>query len=328
MADGKTLPVEGMMPSLAGATGWINSPPLTAKSLRGKVVLVDFWTYSCINCLRTLPYVRAWAEKYRAQGLVVIGVHAPEFAFEKDPANVRAAVRDLDVAYPVALDNDRAIWRGFDNRYWPAHYFIDGRGRIRYHHFGEGGYVESEKVIQRLLAENGDAVGNMSVVKVDANGVGQAANARGVWSPETYIGYARARNFVSPGGAASDVPHNYSLPTLAKLNDWALGGRWTVGSEHASAETAGTRIAFRFRARDLHLVLGPSAGHRPIRFRVTIDGKAPGADRGVDVTPDGAGTVTEQKLYQLVRQAGPVRERQFEIEFLDPGVQAFAFTFG
>jgi cytochrome c biogenesis protein CcdA/thiol-disulfide isomerase/thioredoxin len=328
MVDGKALLVEGTMPPLSGATEWINAPPLSREALRGKVVLIDFWTYSCINCLRTLPYVRAWAEKYKAQGLVVIGVHAPEFAFEKDPANVRAAVRDLGITYPVALDNDRAIWRGFSNRYWPAHYFIDGQGRIRYHHYGEGGYAISEKVIQRLLAENGNAVGDMRAVKVDADGVGAASSGRADRSPETYIGYAQAQNFVSPDGAVRDGVHDYAVPELAKRNDWALGGKWTVGSELASAEAAGTRIAYRFFGRDLHLVLGPSANRRPIRFRVTIDGKAPGADHGVDVKPDGTGIVAEQRLYQLVRQSGSIRERRFEIEFLDPGIQAFAFTFG
>lgn len=328
IANGKALAVEGVMPPLSGATEWINSPPLTREGLRGKVVLVDFWTYSCINCLRTLPYLRAWAEKYKAQGLVVIGVHAPEFAFEKTPANVRAAVRDLGISYPVALDNERAIWRGFANHYWPAHYFIDGLGRIRYHHFGEGGYAESEKVIQRLLAENGDAVGDLSVVKVAANGVGAAMSGHGPRSPETYIGYGRARNFASPGGAMRDRPRDYVIPALAQVNDWALAGAWTIGAEHAAAAAAGGRIAYRFLGRDLHLVLGPAADHRPIRFRVTIDGKAPGADHGVDVRPDGTGIITEQRLYQLVRQADSNRERHFEIEFLNPGVQAFAFTFG
>jgi cytochrome c biogenesis protein CcdA/thiol-disulfide isomerase/thioredoxin len=327
MADGKALAVEGPMPPLTGATEWINSPPLTRDQLKGKVVLVDFWTYSCINCLRTLPYVRAWAEKYKAQGLVVIGVHAPEFAFEKDPANVKAAVRNLGITYPVALDNDRAIWRAFANQYWPAHYFIDGQGRIRFHHFGEGGYAESEKVIQRLLAENGNAVGDMSIVKVAASGVGVAASARGR-SPETYIGYARAANFASPGGAVRDAAHDYAIPALGTLNAWALANNWTIGSEHATANAAGTRIAFRFKARDLHLVLGPSANGKAIRFRVAVDGKVPGGNHGGDVKADGSGVVTEQRLYQLVRMAGPISEHIFEIEFFDPGVQAFAFTFG
>ena len=328
MTDGAALGVEGTMPALSGATEWINSPPLTREQLKGKVVLVDFWTYSCINCLRTLPYVRAWAAKYKAQGLVVIGVHAPEFAFEKEPANVKAAVRDLGITYPVALDNDHAIWRAFSNQYWPAHYFIDGQGRIRYHHFGEGGYAESEKIIQRLLAENGNAVGDMSTVKVAASGVGVAASGEDGQSPETYIGYDRAENFASSGGAVPDAAHDYAIPGLTEPNTWALGGNWSVGPEFASANLAGARMAYRFRARDLHLVLGPSANGKPVRYRVTVDGKAPGSDHGVDVKADGTGVVTEQRLYQLVRRGSATGEHLFAIEFLDPGVQAFAFTFG
>jgi cytochrome c biogenesis protein CcdA/thiol-disulfide isomerase/thioredoxin len=328
MVDGKALLVEGAMPPLSGATEWINSPPLSREALRGKVVLVDFWTYSCINCLRTLPYVRAWAEKYKAQGLVVIGVHAPEFAFEKDPANVRRAARDLGIAYPVALDNDRAIWRGFANRYWPAHYFIDGQGRIRYHHYGEGGYEVSEKVIQRLLAENGNAVGDMKTVTVQGTGVGAAANRDDRQSPETYIGYGQGAHFASTGGYVRDAPHPYVLPPLGTRNDWGLIGPWTVGAESATSNAPGTRIAFRFHARDLHLVLGSQPDGRPVRFRVTIDGKAPGDGHGVDLDATGMGRVTEQRLYQLVRQRGPIVDRTFEIEFLDPGAQAFAFTFG
>ena len=328
MAGTGGLPVEGPFPSLAGATAWLNSPPLTPASLRGKVVLVDFWTYSCINCLRSLPYVRAWAQKYRDQGLVVIGVHTPEFAFEKDPANVRAAVRDLGVSYPVALDNDHAIWRAFANRYWPAHYFIDGQGRIRYHHFGESGYAESEKVIQRLLAENGSAIADMKTVSVDAAGVGAASRRRDVGSPETYVGYARAENFASAGGLAPDVRHIYAMPALAKRNDWALGGDWTVGAQQAVLNAPGGRIAFRFHARDLHLVLGPPAPGKTVRFRIRIDGREPGADHGLDVDANGMGTISEQRLYQLVRQKGAVADRLFEIEFLDAGAQAFAFTFG
>jgi cytochrome c biogenesis protein CcdA/thiol-disulfide isomerase/thioredoxin len=328
MTDGQPLAVEGQLPPLTGATEWINSPPLTREGLKGKVVLVDFWTYSCINCLRTLPYVRAWADKYKAQGLVVIGVHAPEFAFEKDPDNVKTAVRDLGITYPVALDNDRTIWRAFANQYWPAHYFIDGQGRIRYHHFGEGGYAESEKVIKRLLAENGNAVGDMSIVKVAATGVGAAPGRSLGRSPETYVGYARAANFASPGGAVHDQAQDYAIPALATVDSWALAGNWTIGAEHATANTQRARIAFRFRARDLHLVLGPSAAGKAVRFRVTIDGKAPGDNHGVDVRANGTGVVTEQRLYQLVRLGGPVGEHRFEIELLDPGVQAFAFTFG
>ena len=328
MAAGGALPIEGDFPSLGGATEWINSPALTPAGLRGKVVLVDFWTYSCINCLRSLPYVRAWAEKYKAQGLIVIGVHAPEFAFEKDPANVRGAVRDLGIAYPVALDNDHTIWRAFKNHYWPAHYFIDGAGHVRYHHFGEGGYAESEKVIQRLLAENGNAVGDMNTVAVDAAGIGAAASGGDVQSRETYIGYGRGERLASTGGYVRGAPHDYVLPPLARLNDWGLIGRWTVGPESAASSRPGARIAYRFHARDLHLVLGPTPGGRPIRFRLTIDGKPPGADHGVDVDAAGNGRVTRQRLYQLIRQRGVIGDRTLEIEFLDPGVQAFAFTFG
>jgi cytochrome c biogenesis protein CcdA/thiol-disulfide isomerase/thioredoxin len=327
-AIGDDLPLEGTFPPLNGATGWINSPPLSPEALRGKVVLIDFWTYSCINCLRSLPYVEAWAKKYKDTGLVVIGVHTPEFAFEKDPVNVRKAVADLGVTYPVALDDDHAIWRGFSNHYWPAHYFIDGRGRIRGHHFGEGDYAESERIIQRLLAENGAAIGSTKVMSVAASGVGAASSGGDVASPETYIGYARAKNFASPGGAVHDASHDYQMNTLAELNRWGLAGAWTVGPEHAVLDRAGGRIAFHFHARDLHRVLGPSVAGQPIPFRVLIDGKAPGSDHGVDIDESGRGRIVEQRLYQLVRQNGPIADHVFEIEFGAPGVQAFAFTFG
>lgn len=321
------LPIEGVMPPLTGATEWINSTPLTTEQLRGKVVLVDFWTYSCINCVRTIPYVRAWAEKYRDQGLVVIGVHTPEFAFEKSPANVRDAVRRFGVTYPVAMDNDFAIWRAFDNRYWPAHYFVDAKGNIRYHHFGEGDYAQSERVIQQLLKEAGAANVDRAVVEVRGQGAEAAADMAEVASPETYVGYARAKNFVSPGGFGFDVRKAYAAGPLT-LNDWSVSGDWIVRAEHADLQTAGGRLAFRFKARDLHLVMGPSSMGKPVRFRVRIDGQAAGADAGVDIDAQGAGRIDSQRLYQLVRQSGPVRERTFEIEFLDPGVQVFAFTFG
>ena len=327
VAASGALPVLGSMPSLAGATGWLNSPPLTAQQLRGKVVLVDFWTYSCINCLRSLPYVEAWAEKYRAQGLVVIGVHTPEFAFEKDPANVRRAVAQLGVTYPVALDADHGVWRAFANRYWPAHYFIDGQGRIRHEHFGEGDYDQSERVIQRLLAENGAQAVPHGVVAVAGAGAGAAASAD-VASPETYVGYDRADRFASPGVQARDQAKLYAEGDLGQLNAWSLKGRWTVGPQAAMLDAPGGRIAFRFHARDLHLVLGPAADGKPVRFRVRLDGHAPGADHGADIAADGAGVVDGQRLYQLIRQSGPVRDHTFEIEFLDPGAQAFAFTFG
>ena len=324
---GDPLPVEGTFPSLAGATQWLNSPPLTTASLRGKVVLVDFWTYSCINCIRSLPYVRGWADKYKDHGLVVIGVHAPEFAFEKNPANVAKAVKDLGVDYPVALDNDYAIWQGFNNQYWPAHYFIDARGQIRHHHFGEGEYRQSEDVIRQLLAEAGQKNLPGGYVRDDHRGVEAAASNDPTRSPETYVGYARARNFVG-GRVARDEAHDYRAPAALAANQWSLDGRWTVHDEDAQLEQAGGAIMYRFRGRDLHLVLGPAADGKPIRFRVTIDGKPPGADHGMDTDADGNGTVTGQRLYQLVRQANGSGERLFEITFLDPGVRAYAFTFG
>lgn len=325
------LPVEGQLPALTGAVQWLNSPPLTAEGLRGKVVLVDFWTYSCINCLRTLPYVKAWAEKYRDQGLVVIGVHAPEFAFERNLDNVKKAARDLGIDYPVAVDNNYAIWRAFNNQYWPAHYFIDAQGQIRFHHFGEGEYAKSEQVIQQLLAETGHA-GAAKVATglgtAGAQGVQMAADDTDMQSGETYLGYERAENFGSPGGQAHDKVHTYTAPPQPALNDWGLAGTWKIDGEHATLAGASGRIVYRFHARDLHLVLGPGKDGKPVRFRVSIDGAAPGDARGTDVAADGSGTVTEQRLYQLVRQTGKVADRTFAIEFLDAGVDAYAFTFG
>jgi thiol-disulfide isomerase/thioredoxin len=321
------LPIEGKLPSLDGAVEWLNSKPLTTAELKGKVVVVDFWTYSCINCIRSIPYVRAWAEKYKDQGLVVIGVHAPEFAFEKNVDNVKSAIDQFKIGYPVTVDNDYAIWRAFDNHYWPAHYFIDAQGRIRGHHFGEGEYDKSEKIIQQLLAEAGKTV-TADVVKVNASGAEAAADMAEVKSPETYLGYERAENFASPGGAVKDAMHSYDTPANLTLNQWALKGGWTVDGEHAVLNQANGAISYKFHARDLHLVLGPSTDGKPVRFKVLIDGKAPGKDHGVDTDDQGNGTVTQQRLYQLVRQSGGVADRQFEIQFLDPGTQAFAFTFG
>ncbi|KVZ15068.1 cytochrome c biogenesis protein DipZ [Burkholderia stagnalis] len=325
------LPVEGTLPSLDGAVQWLNSPPLTTAGLRGKVVLVDFWTYSCINCLRTLPYINAWARKYAPYGLVVIGVHAPEFAFERDIGNVRKAVHDLGIDYPVAIDNNYAIWRAFGNEYWPAHYFVDAQGRIRRHHFGEGEYAESERAIQALLAEAGhpEALNvPVGLAGAPAQGAQAAADSAAVRSPETYVGYARAEDFSSPGGVVRDAAHRYDAPARPGLNDWGLAGTWQVGAEHAALAAPSGRIVYRFHARDLHLVLGPDANGRPVRFRVTLDGAAPGAAHGADVDAQGYGTVTGQRLYQLVRQAGPIADRTFSIEFLDAGVRAYAFTFG
>ena len=322
------LPVEGQLPPLDGIGPWINSPPLTREQLKGKVVLIDFWTYSCINCLRSIPYVRAWHERYARDGLVIIGVHAPEFAFERKLGNVKDAVRDLAIPYPVALDNGFKLWRAFENHYWPAHYFIDAKGQVRYHHFGEGNYAKSEKVIRQLLAEAGRAPKGPAA-SVEARQAAEiGAELSQLKSRETYIGHRRAEHFVSPGGLLKDKAKLYSLPRRLKLNEWALGGRWTVAPQSARLDSGNGRIAYRFHARDLHLVLGPAAGGRPVRFRVLIDGKVPGADAGGDAQADGTGVVTEERLYQLVRQAGPVRERLFTIEFLDPGVSAFAFTFG
>jgi len=313
---------------LSGATAWINSQPLALASLHGKVVLIDFWTYSCINCLRTLPYIKAWNEKYKDSGLVIIGVHTPEFPFEKDESNVRKAVRDLGVTYPVAMDNDYRIWRSFNNEYWPAHYFIDATGKVRYHHFGEGGYEESENWIRSLLAEANHKPLPGRPTQIAASGAEAAADSSDVQSPETYIGYHRAENFASPGGFNQNEPQVYEAPAKLKLNEWAFSGRWEDERQIATSLASSSAIVYRFHARDLHLVLGPSKAGKPIRFRVTIDGKAPGVDHGVDTDADGYGIVTEDRLYQLVRQRGSIQDRTFRIEFLVPGVQAYSFTFG
>jgi thiol-disulfide isomerase/thioredoxin len=297
------------------------------KSLKGKVVLVDFWTYSCINCIRAIPYVKAWAEKYKDQGLVVIGVHAPEFAFEKKVSNVEKAVNDLGISYPVAIDNDYAIWRAFDNQYWPAHYFIDAEGRVRHHHFGEGEYDQSEKVIQQLLSEAGEKNVADDIVEVKAKGAEAASDRGNVQSPETYVGWQRAENFAGSEGTVNDMAHVY-IAAEPRLNEWGLTGNWTVNAENAALNDKDGSIYYRFHARDLHLVLGPDSDGKPVRFKVTIDGKAPGDNHGVDTDADGNGTVTEQRLYQLVRQAGSVGDHTFEIWFQDTGVQAYAFTFG
>ena len=321
-------PGQAALASLARANEWLNSSPLTAADLHGKVVLVDFWTYTCINWLRTLPYVRAWAQKYKDKGLVVIGVHSPEFSFEKNPDNVHWAVKALGVDYPVAVDSEHVIWRAFDNQYWPALYFVDSQGRVRHRNFGEGEYDQSEMIIRRLLAEAG--VGDMDddLVSVDAGGLEAAADWSSLRSPENYVGYGRTRGFASPEGLASDKPRVYGLPARLRLNDWALSGDWTMKREAVALNKANGRIAYRFHARDLHLVMGPAVPGTTVRFRVLIDGQPPGAAHGSDVDEQGNGTAPRQRLYQLIRQPKPIADRLFEIEFLDPNVEAFAFTFG
>jgi cytochrome c biogenesis protein CcdA/thiol-disulfide isomerase/thioredoxin len=316
-----------MLPDLSSAVAWFNSPPLNRDDLKGKVVLVDFWTYSCINCLRTLPYIRAWAEKYKDSGLVVIGVHTPEFAFEKDQDNVRKAVAEFHISYPVALDNDYKIWKAFNNSYWPADYLIDVTGHIRHHHFGEGKYDESEQEIQELLKERNGQLSVNGLVKVAATGT-EAPPDSDVQSPETYVGYERADSFLSPGGLHQDASFLYSAPQHLELNQWGFSGMWTDRAQVASLDAAPGRIVYRFHARDVHLVLGPASEGKPIRFRVRIDGQAPGVNHGVDTDAQGDGRITEHRLYQLIRQKNAIEDRTFEIEFLDPGAQAFAFTFG
>ena len=315
------------MPDLSGAIAWLNSPPLTADQLKGHVVLVDFWTYSCINCLRSIPYVRAWAERYKASGLIVIGVHTPEFAFEKDADNVRRAVSELKITYPVPLDNDYKIWKAFNNSYWPADYMVDATGHIRFHHFGEGKYDETEQQIQTLLKEHNGQLSVNGLVKVAATGA-EAPPDSDVESPETYVGYERADSFLPAGGLKQDVANAYAPPKHLELNQWGLAGTWTDHAQVASLGSARGKIVYRFHARDVHLVLGPAANGKPVRFRVKIDGKAPGENHGVDTDAAGDGTITNQRLYQLIRQKDPIEDRTFEIEFLDPGAQAYAFTFG
>ena len=317
----------GELASLVLATTWLNAQPLTAAALRGKVVLIEFWTYSCINWRRQLPYVRAWAEKYKDQGLVVIGVHTPEFSFEKNVDNVRWASKEMHIAYPIAIDNDYAIWRGFSNEYWPALYFTDVKGKIRHRHFGEGEYQQSEEVIQKLLAE-GDAGGRRNeLVSVDASGAEAAADWNDLKSGENYLGYERTENFAS-GSTAPGKRRVYSPPSRLGLNEWALSGNWTIGKEAIVLNEPNGHIAYCFHARDLHLVMGPSEPGSPVQFRILIDGRPPGSAHGVDVYEQGNGSVIEQRMYQLIRQPAPIVDRRFEIEFLGSGVEEFSFTFG
>ena len=320
------FPVEGELPAFDGATTWLNGAPLTPAELRGRVVLVSFGTYTCINWLRSLPYVRAWADKYAGRGLVVVGVQTPEFEFEGDLGNVRRAIEELGVRYPVAVDNDYAMWQAFDNHYWPALYFVDAQGRIRHHHFGEGEYEESEMVLQMLLREAGADV-EQGLVTLEPDGVEAAADWASLGSPETYVGYGRGVGFASPGGFAPDQRHGYSAPGDLRRNQWSLAGDWRVGVEPAVLDRPGGSITFQFHARDLHLVMGPPPGSPPVRFTVRIDGEPPGPGHGVDVDEAGNGTADYQRMYQLIRQPA-TGDRRFEIEFLDSGVEAYVFTFG
>jgi thiol-disulfide isomerase/thioredoxin len=322
------LPVEGALPPLDGATAWLNSEPLTDSALLGKPVLVEFWTFTCINWIRTLPYVRAWSERYRGDGLTVIGVHTPEFAVERDIDGIRRAAEQMRIDFPIAVDSDYSIWQAFGNQYWPALYFIDKDGQIRHHRFGEGEYEQSEIVLQRLLAAAGAEGVSRELVSVDPQGVEVQADWEDLQSPETYVGYDRAERFVSLSGAGADEPRTYESPAGLSLNHWALSGDWTVGGQAAVLDAAGGGIAHRFHARDLHLVMGPGSGGGPVRFRVRLDGERPGAAHGVDIDELGEGTATETRLHQLIRQPGPVEDRTFEIEFLDPGAHAYVFTFG
>jgi thiol-disulfide isomerase/thioredoxin len=325
MAD---LPVESHLPGFDGATGWLNSDSLTAGDLTGKVVLTDFWTYTCINWLRTLGYVRAWAEKYEDQGLVVVGVHTPEFPFERDVDNVRQAAKDLRVEYPIALDSDYAVWQAFDNHYWPAVYIADAQGRIRHHQFGEGGYADQERVVQRLLRDAGaEGVGD-DLVSVADDGLEAQADWANLGSPETYLGYGQAQNFASTGDVELDEPHAYVAPDSLKLNQWALTGDWTIERGASVLNRADGRIAFRFHARDVNLVMGPRPRDASVPFRVLVDGEAPGDAHGLDVDEQGGGTLSQQRLYQLVREPRSITDRTFEVTFLEPGAEAYCFTFG
>ena len=326
--DAAALPVEGRLASFEGATSWLNTDPLTPEGLRGRVVVVDFWTYTCVNWLRTLPYVRAWAAKYADAGLTVVGVHTPEFGFERDLDNVVAQSRRLGVEYPVAVDSAYGVWRAYDNHFWPALYLADGEGRIRFHHFGEGEYAMTEMVIQQLLIEAGADGIDQGLADVDPQGLEVAADWRTLESPETYTGYGQASGFAQQGVARYDEPHAYDASGDLPLNHWELSGTWNVAQQAAISTEPGGRIAFQFHARDVNLVMGPASREHRVRYRVLLDGRPVGDGHGTDVGPDGSGSVDAQRTYQLVRQPGAIAERRFEIEFLDPGVEAYCFTFG
>lgn len=321
------LPVEGRLPRLDGVTAWMNAAPLTSADLEDRVVLVSFGTYTCINWIRSLPYVRAWADKYADHGLAVVGVQTPEFEFEGDLDNVDRAIKEMNVRYPVAVDNDYAVWQAFDNHYWPALYFVDAQGRIRHHRFGEGEYEASEMVLQMLLREAGADV-DQGLVQITPEGAEAAADWASLGSPESYVGYGRAERFASPGGVVPDERHSYRAPAELRRNQWALSGDWRIGSVPAHLDEAGGSITYQFHARDVHLVMGPPVARAPVRFRVRLDGEPPGPAHGIDVDDGGNGTADYQRMYQLIRQPAPIGDRRFEIEFLDPGVEAFVFTFG
>jgi thiol-disulfide isomerase/thioredoxin len=321
-------PSQKMGPSLSGATSWFNSEPLTLAGLRGKLVLIDFWTYTCINWRRTLPYIREWAAKYKDQGLVVIGVHTPEFSFEQKLENVKRSIVEMNIGFPVAMDNDFKIWQSFHNEYWPALYLVDASGQLRYQKFGEGDYQEAELMIQKLLKESSASNVSDKPVVLQPEGFEVAADWENLQSPENFLGYNRTQGFASPGGVANDNRVVYSAPKQLKLNQWALSGEWNMGKENISTGSGKGKIIYRFHARDLHLIMGPAIPGNAVKFRVLIDGKPPGSAHGLDVDSSGNGKVTDQRMYQLIRQQGPVTDREFQIEFLDPEVEVYDFTFG
>jgi thiol-disulfide isomerase/thioredoxin len=327
-SDAGALPDEGRLASFDGATAWLNSEPLTPERLRGRVVLVDFWTYTCVNWLRTLPYVRAWASKYEEAGLSVVGVHTPEFGFESNIENVIAQSRNLGVEYPVAVDSGYRVWEAFANRFWPAVYIADAQGRIRHHHFGEGEYPQTEMVIQRLLLDVGAQDLDLDLVDVEPRGLEIAADWQALRSPETYLGYGQSSGFASEGVTAFDLPHEYTAASWLPLNSWDLSGNWTVARHAAGSNAPGARIRFQFHARDVNLVMGPTVPGAEIPFRVTLDGSPVGDACGSDVDADGRGVVRDQNTYQLIRQPGPIDDRTFEIEFLEAGAEGYCFTFG
>jgi thiol-disulfide isomerase/thioredoxin len=319
---------EGSLPALDGSIGWLNSVPLNRKSLRGKVALINFWTYTCINSIRPLPYLRNWAAKYRDAGFEVIGIHTPEFSFEHEPANVENALRNLNVTFPVAIDSNYKIWQAFNNQYWPAQYLVDGNGQIRYHHFGEGDYGDIERAIQELLKENGKTGFASGTTSASGVGIEAAPDWTDGRSPETYVGYRQAENFASPEKLHKDSSQVFSAPAKPSLNQWGLSGSWIVNAESAVLQAVPGKVVFRFHSRDLHLIMANAKDAKPVRFIVRLNGAAPGENCGVDTRPDGSGEIREPRLYQLIRQKGPIVDRTFEIEFLDPGLHVVDFTFG